>query len=200
MLIDLMETLNPGTGTGGVGGGVGGTLPRLANPLTGVWVQLLNSQQTLVHRSVATNAQGVYSFNNLPFGTYYIRCEYPGEHSDRIRVDLTATSPIQLNHSFSSGPGGFSFATGLGESSDLPRLLVYPNPVTEGILRVACASGDCAARWVIRDLSGKSVLSSSSTDISVPSIELDVRTLAPGVYTLEWLSTSGLHLGRFMVR
>jgi hypothetical protein len=200
MVIDLMENLNPGTGTGGVGGGVGGTLPRLASPLTGVWVQLLNAQQDRVHRSVATNAQGVYSFNNLPFGTYYIRCEYPGEHSDRIRVDLTASSPVQLNHSFSSGSGGFSLATGLGDLSDLPRLLVYPNPVTEGQLRVACASGDCAARWMIRDISGRAVLSSVSSEVNASSIDLDVRALSPGMYTLEWMSTSGLHLGRFMVR
>jgi hypothetical protein len=200
MAIDLMENLNPGTGTGGVGGGVGGTLPRLASPLTGVWVQLLNAQQDRVHRSVATNAQGVYSFNNLPFGTYYIRCEYPGEHSDRIRVDLTASSPVQLNHSFSSGPGGFSLATGLGDPSDLPRLLVYPNPVTQGQLRVACASGDCAALWMIRDVRGRSVLSSVSSEVNASTIDLDVRALAPGMYTLEWMSASGLHLGRFMVR
>jgi phosphatidate phosphatase APP1 len=199
MVIDLMETLSPGTGTGGIGGGVGGTLPRLANPLTGIWVQLLNAQQNRVYRSVSTNAQGAYSFNNLPFGTYYIRCEYPGEHSDRIRVDLTATSPVQTNHSFSSGPAGFSIATGIGGPSELPRLLVYPNPVTEGRLRVACASGDCSARWMIRDLSGRSVLSSVSSEISESSIDLDVRALAPGMYTLEWLSASGLHLGRFVV-
>jgi hypothetical protein len=199
MVIDLLETLSPGTGTGGIGGGVGGTLPRLANPLTGIWVQLLNAQQNRVYRSVSTNAQGAYSFNNLPFGTYYIRCEYPGEHSDRIRVDLTATSPVQTNHSFSSGPAGFSIATGIGGPSELPRLLVYPNPVTEGRLRVACASGDCSARWMIRDLSGRSVLSSVSSEISESSIDLDVRALAPGMYTLEWLSASGLHLGRFVV-
>lgn len=200
MVIDLMETLSPGTGTGGIGGGVGGTLPRLASPLTGVWVQLLNAQQDRVYRSVSTNAQGAYSFNNLPYGTYYIRCEYPGEHSDRILVDLTATSPVQLNHSFTSGPSGFSIATGIGVPSDLPRLHVYPNPVTEGRLRVACASGDCAARWMIRDLSGRAVLSSVSSEVSESTIDLDVRVLAPGMYTLEWLSTSSLHLGRFIVR
>lgn len=200
MVIDLMENLNPGTGTGGVGGGVGGTLPRLASPLSGVWVQLLNAQQDRVHRAVSTNAQGAYSFNNLPYGTYYIRCEYPGEHSDRIRVDLTAASPVQLNHSFSSGPSGFSIAAGIGGPSTLPRLDLYPNPVTEGRLRVVCASGNCSARWMIRDLSGRAVLSSVSSETGESSIYLDVHALAPGVYTLEWLSTTGLHLGRFIVR
>jgi phosphatidate phosphatase APP1 len=202
MVIDLMEALSPGTGTGGVGGGVGGTLPRLANPLTGVWVQLLNSQQTLVHRSVATNAQGVYSFNNLPFGTYYIRCEYPGEHSDRIRVDLTGSNPTQVNHSFTSGPGGFSTATGVTNPSQLPRIHVFPNPVLNGRLWVRCASEHCAAQWLIRDLSGRQVLASSGvagteTDSSV---ELDVTRLTPGLYTLEWISPRGMHVGRFMVR
>jgi len=200
MVIDLMENLSPGTGPGGIGGGVGGTLPRLASPLTGVWVQLLNAQQDRVHRSVSTNSQGAYSFNNLPYGTYYVRCEYPGEHSDRIRVDLTASSPVQINHSFSSGPSGFSIATGMGDLSGLRRLLVYPNPVSDGRLRVACALGECSARWLIRDLSGRSVLSSVSSEVNESYIDLDVHVLAPGMYTLEWLSASGLHLGRFVVR
>jgi hypothetical protein len=134
IIIDLCANQG-GSGGGTVSGGVAGNLPRLSGPLPGIQVQLINANgmTPISHRrSVLTGSNGLFTLNDVPLGSYLLRCEHPGMHSVMVPVALSSSSPTHSFTSFNAGSNGFSLSSSSVQEIGFANGLIYPNPVQAG--------------------------------------------------------------------
>jgi hypothetical protein len=218
----LVINLRPqtsGGGTGTIGGGVGGNLPRLSGPLSGIQVQLLNANGTVptsFRRSTLTNGTGNFQFSGLPWGSYLLRCEHPGMHSMMVPVTLSAQNPSHQSTTFSAGSTGFSITTSVQNLGAETAATLRPNPIVSGqnlhwSLKHETADSDIEApntviSWKITDLQGKAHLSEINQGAAFAVEEgghrgqISSKGLGPGLYLLQLQRSSGsVHQGRFLV-
>ncbi len=204
LVIDLCANQG-GTGGGTIGGGVAGNLPRLSGPLAGIQVQLINANgmNPVAHRSsVRTGTAGSFAFTNIPYGSYILRCEHPGMHSNMVPIMLSVGSPAHNSTVFNAGSNGFTASTSSVRNLDLGVATIYPNPVKSGqelIIHwnVADFGADFASDEPlivsIRDLQGKaSVCQEISPSNMGPMGDQSPRFRAG-------LSTSGLKAGIYIL-
>jgi hypothetical protein len=190
------------SGPGTIGGSVseegfhGGGGPR-GNALEDVDIVLYDATETPA-RHTRTNADGRYSFPDLPYGTYRLDVDIIGKNPAERWVTIGPDLPVSDDNDFQVGEDGvFSDATvTTGELSC--RML--PNPATD-FLRVMGTSrhgGKTSVR--IRHLSG--VLSLTQSAVlpadSPWKLDLVVSTLPSGIYILEMTGPDGTFVGRFV--
>ena len=208
-----------GGGTGTIGGGVAGNLPRLSGPLSGIQVQLLNANGTQAlsfRRSGLTNHTGSFQFSGLPWGSYLLRCEHPGMHSVMVPVTLNAQNPSHQSTTFSAGSTGFLVTSSVLNLNGGARMTLKPNPVPAGqnlnwFIQGGRGSSLTGmdiqlASWKITDLQGKIHAQGSANEAGETLNDsgiggsLRLEGLAPGLYLIQLRQTSGtVHQGRFLV-
>jgi len=218
ILINLRPNTSGG-GTGTIGGGVAGNLPRLSGPLSGIQVQLLNANGTVplsFRRSTTTGSTGSFQFSGLPWGSYLLRCEHPGMHSVSVPVTLSAQNPSHQNTTFSAGTTGFMVTSSFLSLQVGPRSTLKPNPVRagqslhwmieeeEGISNRGVEIP--VVSWEITDLQGK--IHGQGTSVEAHETPnghglggtLSLEGIPPGMYLLRVHRPSGSPLqGRFLV-
>lgn len=208
-----------GGGTGTIGGGVAGNLPRLSGPLTGIQVQLLNANGTVplsFRRSTTTGTTGAFQFSGLPWGSYLLRCEHPGMHSVTVPVTLSAQNPSHQSTTFSAGTTGFMVTSSVRNLLGGPRSTLMPNPVRAGqslhwLIEeedgiVLPGGENSVVTWEITDLQGKIHGQGSRMEsVETPSRSglggtLSLEGIAPGIYLLRVQRPLGSALqGRFLI-
>jgi hypothetical protein len=208
-----------GGGTGTIGGGVAGNLPRLSGPLSGIQVQLLNANGTVplsFRRSTTTGSTGSFQFSGLPWGSYLLRCEHPGMHSVTVPVTLSAQNPSHQSTTFSAGTTGFMVTSSVRNLQGGPRSTLKPNPVRagqslhwlieeeEGV--VLPGGENPVVTWEITDLQGKIHGQGSAHEVlETPNSSglggtLSLEGIDPGIYLLRVQRPSGSALqGRFLI-
>jgi hypothetical protein len=208
-----------GGGTGTIGGGVAGNLPRLSGPLSGIQVQLLNANGTVplsFRRSTTTGSTGSFQFSGLPWGSYLLRCEHPGMHSVTVPVTLSAQNPSHQSTTFSAGTTGFMVTSSVRNLLGGPRSTLKPNPVRagqslhwlieeeEGV--VLPGGENPVVTWEITDLQGKIHGQGSAHEVlETPNSSglggtLSLEGIDPGIYLLRVQRPSGSALqGRFLI-
>ena len=208
-----------GGGTGTIGGGVAGNLPRLSGPLSGIQVQLLNANGTVplsFRRSTTTGSTGSFQFSGLPWGSYLLRCEHPGMHSVTVPVTLSAQNPSHQSTTFSAGTTGFMVTSSVRNLLGGPRSTLKPNPVRAGqslhwLIEeeeggVLPGGENPVVTWEITDLQGKIHGQGSAHEVpETPNSSglggtLSLEGIDPGIYLLRVQRPSGSALqGRFLI-
>jgi photosystem II stability/assembly factor-like uncharacterized protein len=127
-----------------------------------------------------SDSSGLFSFNNLPFSTFYVKVERAGYDSDSVRVDLSENNPeMQLSFLLNDAQ-----ITAVSENK-LDEYLIYPNPVND-ILHINCDKVGIRTHFRIFNLSGTEMTEHLKLQKSFDAIQsLDLSTLPSGLYILE---------------
>ena len=166
---------------------------RSGSPLENANIILLHSD---IHvGQIFTNSDGEFKFENLPFGTYHVVLEVPGQERKIIEVILSQENP---------NAGGIEFETEDTSTSTenlpaLSSLTLSPNP-TSGNLTIDTYFEDVKqVTYSIIDMNGKIVRSSTFVSIiGENSLQLDVTSFQNGVYNIVLQSEEGLTSKRFI--
>ncbi len=180
--IDMIPTQNF-NGPGFVGGkvseganltGGGGQVESEGDPMPNVNVVLTKADGTPLQHAT-TNAEGQYSFGNLPWGTYVIWLDIPGIKPVSITVVLGPNNPKSSGRDFKVDDNSAVSATDDIEIVQTAR--IYPNPTSDII-------------WV--DLRAQAQISLSNTKGQIiqqindasGTTRLSTENLPAGIYLL----------------
>jgi PKD repeat protein len=140
-------------------------------------------QNNLVQQITQTNSSGSYSFQNLPFGTYEIRLEWPGKSMSTTIVTLSAAQP-----SVNLGAIVLNVAQGTTAASQLSvysNIQLYPQPA-KGLVNIKMnrlKSGNCLVN--VLDVSGRSLLyQKMNCSEGENTISLSLEAIPSGFYTV----------------
>lgn len=175
-------SLAPGLGTvSGTITGNGTTVTSMfnGNPISTTFntsqstVIILNAQGQPVGFATV-NADGTYSFPNLPEGQYFLRVDNPKVPSANVPFSVTSTGGAVVN--LNATGSGINVVTGTAQQIKAASVLVYPNPANDKI-HVSNAFGTIR----IFDSKGQMVLESNETQ------NISVANLKAGLYTIQTL-------------
>jgi hypothetical protein len=141
---------------------------------------------------VWTDAQGNYSFANVPFGTYRILVDHPGlPMLSYYVITLDATTPAVQWLDYGAMPEGISTyaSTGINTPEAKP-LTLSPNPAGSEFVIIDGVT-DGAQDLLVIDAAGRTVLS-TRVNANGGRVQLDVARLQPGAY--------GVRIGNSIIR
>lgn len=146
-----------------------------------------------------TDAGSAISTDN---GTTWTALETTRSHYDLLALSATVAWSAAVSFTGTTRTGALGFyqldpnVLGTPALTTLPAgaLRVFPNPSADGRFSLALAAGQQAESLTVRDALGRAVLTRawSSGDGYVLCEELDLRTQAPGFYTLEVRTSHGV--------
>lgn len=174
-----------GTNPGGPGF-IGGSVLQGANKGTGVGDPLPNRIIVLTDvydYAVAfaySDANGQFSFSNLPHGTYKLHGDAWGKDNPALTVDLDANkesiTSIIFRESSKKMEGTYD-PTSVSGINSIDRVNVYPNPV-QNMLNITGAHG---AAYTVSDITGRVMFSGN---IASNNLSIDVSGINAGIYIL----------------
>jgi hypothetical protein len=183
--LPLIEGQNPG-GPGFIGGLVSqganftghGNDPEVlgeGDPYPGATLVLFTSDSIPVAAAV-TDANGAYTFNNLPNGAYFLVLDIPGLAPVSVNICLGCFVPPPASVNFKVDENSIA----LSAQNIANELVVkaFPNPVND-YLWVETSAG---ARLTLRNTSGVTVSQSKATGVRT---RLSLKDMPAGVYFLE---------------
>jgi hypothetical protein len=159
-------------------------------PVGDVSVFLQDSASTELRGYTRSDANGMYHFSNLAYGTYYVLPDKAGVPLiDRRKVVINAANQQAEHISFQltmSGVLNVDDTATLVEDLSTNAFKVYPNP-GKSMLHIQRATAQ-ALTLIVRDLSGKEQVRKG---ISMHQNTVDMSQLASGVYILEFKNENG---------
>lgn len=167
-----------------------------ARPVKGASVVLVGKSNkggdSIVLAITKTDEFGLYHFDNIAVGSYYVFVDVPGlGMKEYYALDLTPSAPAAENINYILKSTGIYKDLGTSVlkpvKTSVSELMVYPNPTT-GSLFVNLSSGISTASFEIYDMTGKRVLSKTISGSGNPSV--DVSSLPAGVYVLKITTTA----------
>ena len=199
--VTLVEDQNL-TGPGGINGllddgeGLMSSGDDRSSPLEGISILLFDSQEEPITHTL-TNANGEYSFGNLPYGTYKISVEITGLEQGVRWVTISEDNPISNGNDFEVGENGI--VNGITELVAEGSLQVYPNPAKDVLNVYLEAAASFEAQLTLSGLKGKTVLMKKQNFAAgVQHIELNVSDLPAGVYFLQITTKRGVVTQKFV--
>lgn len=179
------------TGPGGISGTIGGSSEgfRLRSedliPVPNVSVFLQDSASTELRGFTRSDANGIYHFNNLAYGTYYVLPDVAGVPLLDYRKVVISPTNEQVDHiSFQLTLGGvvdvIEDPTGIEEAS-ATGFNVYPNPGHSLVTIIQAQDQD--AVLIVRDLSGREHVRQLITNRQTT---IDLSILSAGAYLIEY--------------
>lgn len=171
-----------GSGNGTLNGTVSGNGTTVTTSFNGntitttfstmqAYALILNSNNQPIGFAVI-NADGTFSFPNLPNGQYFLRIEHPKVNSASVPVTITSAEP-SVSVSVVATSTGIDVVTSNARSIKGTEVTVAPNPASHKIM----ITGTEGAVLVI-NMQGKVVLQTSGN-------ELNIESLANGLYTIK---------------
>jgi hypothetical protein len=132
-----------------------------------------------------TGSDGVFAFNDLPQGDYYIYVDIPGlPMISSYDVSITATETVfnNLNYIADSATiyttGSVVNITGISNITNINSVNIYPNPTSKQFIVETNSTQNKLMQ--IYDMHGTLVLSQTIIDKS----SIDTTDLAEGIYTI----------------
>ncbi|GAA4469926.1 hypothetical protein GCM10023093_30210 [Nemorincola caseinilytica] len=181
----------------GAGKGTAGTIPE-----RGMLIYLKDAATGVVLTYAYTNADGAYSFTGIALGSYIIYPEETGYYTTPSAVvTLSAASASAIGISFKKNTTlhtiyPFTF-TGIGQANTTQDgVSIYPNPAS-GMVNIDCAALRGDAQLSIADVTGHTLIT-TSRQLDGTALQMDVSTLANGIYILNVTSGSA-HISRKLV-
>ena len=178
-------TMKNGTITNGPGF-VGGNVSQGANKGTSGGIANMNvfllDQQGKVIQYAVTDAQGDYSFNNIPTGNYEVYPENLGYITSPATVVITSSNASFNNVYFERSHTNKTITpitTSIKNVNSIAALAtLYPNPASKAI--TLKWGGEKTATVTLTDITGKQIL---ANNIGANSIkQLDISKLSKGLY------------------
>jgi Carboxypeptidase regulatory-like domain/Secretion system C-terminal sorting domain len=159
-------------------------------PLANASVLLFDENEQPITHTI-TDADGLYRFNNLPFGTYKLMVEIVGKEQVERWVTLNAQFPISNGNDFEVTENGI--VLGLDELATGNSLVASPNP-TSGLLNLWLdATTNFEATIRLSRLDGKTVLVENQQVVTgQQSIKLDMANIPTGLYLLQVTTGKGV--------
>ncbi len=154
------------------------------------------NEQPISH--TLTNAEGKYSFSNLPFGTYKVMVEIVGVEQAEKWVTLNAANPVSIGNDFEVTESGIVLEAN-SPVLNSAHVQVFPNPVrkTLGLSFEALANFD--AEISITRVDGVTVLTENQSVVSgLHTARLDVSSLSPGLYLVQMKASNGVAVAKFV--
>ena len=124
------------------------------------------------------NANGTFSYPNLPVGEYFLRVDNPKVPSVAIPFSITANAAT-VNVNFNTTSSGISNVTSNGKTIKAVELLTFPNPASDEI-SVTGTKGNIQ----IINSKGQVVLETSNGQ------NIRISNLASGLYTIKARNTN----------
>jgi len=145
--------------------------------------------------------QGLFTFENLPLGTYIIHAEIMGIHTNQAEVTLSDDSPeagveVQVSNGEATIVFGISEPIVLEQVSD-----IYPNPINELSQLDISVNKAVKIELSLFGQSGQLLRSSAlSLDNGTHSIMLDMGDLPAGLYLLRISTDHGESISRKLMK
>lgn len=185
VIVDSSGVISGGIVEGSGLVGNGGAITRSSgegDPLPDVNVRLLdmfgNELQT-----VLTDNDGIYTFEGMTFGDYWVHVDIPGKDHDPFHIKLSPLNQRSFDVDFQVNDA--AVVTGI-ENTIEQTLSIHPNPTSDDVF-VQFELVDAQDLEIkITDLWGRVVLkNNSSFNSGLNKTKLELDELAPGLYLLE---------------
>jgi hypothetical protein len=193
-------------GPGFIGGNVSlGANKGTSSGVPGMIVYLRNPALKVI-KTTYTDANGDYFFDDLPLAAYSV---YP----EAINYTVTPKTPIALTPNAPSSPnvdfnqdlvkrtiaprgGGSLSVTG---RSNIDGISVSPNPASN-LVRISWKGQAEANQFTITSITGNIVARSAQVSGAEGSIDMDISTLAQGVYFVSGTGALAGYIIRLIIR
>jgi hypothetical protein len=178
----LMQTGTVTSGPGFIGGNVSqGANKGTSGGIQGMTILLRDHNGNFV-KYATTDANGDYSFTNLPTGSYTVYPEDAGYTTTTAGVTLITMKPVTNNVNFERHNGSKTIApknTGIEEVAH-NSLAIYPNP-SNGLVYVSTGANEPNANVTVADMTGR-VVYKGVIDLQSGKASLDLSHLQNGHY------------------
>jgi hypothetical protein len=143
--------------------------------------------------SVTPDESGNFTFENLPYGNYIVRIEYPNITSDDLTVNLSPESPEASNLEFVIDASAMSVSS-LSKETDM---IVYN--VSAGQIAVRLSKGGKYNVSII-DITGRTLLMNSQTNFE-PNIDktITIGAIPKGMYILKLQNNANTIIRKFEI-
>ena len=179
----------------------GSEVSYCSDGLSNVGVLLLNASKQRILGFALTGPDGHFSFNKLPFGTYYVMADLPRYGRGMCEeITLTPDQPlVEGLHLFITQEGRVSmkYQSDLTLPTDLE---VYPNPAEETVVVKGLSVNTTYSVTVLNSL-GMTVLPEAqmSTDL-LGELPISVNRLSSGIYFIQVIGNKGTMMAKFIKR
>ncbi len=202
-----MITGTPTSGPGFVGGNVSAGANRgttTGDPVEGMLMNIVNSSNVLI-QSVRTDANGDYSFSNLPLGTYtvfpdslnYLTTTYDNITLTSSATSMTAASFTQNALSKTITP----IVTSVNAVSNISSITVFPNPASNKLTLQWAAKNADNGTVTISDITGREVYSSAISFAAGTGVKtVDLSSFVNGLYIVSVKSATSSYTTKVQVQ
>ncbi len=200
--IDYIQGVNPG-GPGFVGGLISqGANKGPGDPIEGVQVLLLDVNNGDEPMAVTwSDANGIFGFNNIPYGTYKVYAEVLNKTTNPVIVTIDANNPSTDAIKIVVGINIISFISETDNSLNGIVGEIYPNPVSEACFIPVKVEKSTTIHIEIFDLVGKAIISEyKSTDAGSSVIAIDTGRMVSGTHILVITTPGGDRAIRRLVK
>ncbi len=133
------------------------------------------------------NANGTFSFSNLPAGDYFLRVDNPKIPSASIPFSINGNSNATVN--FAASTSGIAVVTNTANQKKRESIELWPNPAGEFL-----SLNGLAGEINIVNAQGKTVLTTSE------SKQINLNSLPSGIYQISGKSSSGKSLSARFIK
>lgn len=200
----LTALSGPGSISGKIQQGTGfGKTDLVGDPIPGVDISLEQNPGGIMVAQTQSDANGLYSFTNLPLDDYRVRVSIPGtEHTAYYDVTIDAANPIEDNLIYvvdSNSIYPLSVINMQNSKKEINSITVIPNPFTnEATLLLPKELHNKTITIVITDISGKIV--SESTLENKSKINIKRNDLENGLYFIKIQSETTTHTQKIIIQ
>ncbi|MBS1771399.1 MAG: carboxypeptidase regulatory-like domain-containing protein [Bacteroidetes bacterium] len=187
-----------GTNPGGPGF-IGGDVAVGANKTTAVGDPLPNRQIILTNGSGAavaytfSDANGKFSFSNVPYGTYQILGDVGGKTSTPLTFSVSAANPTVNNIYFEEKNQTFNaklVPTGVGNvNANINAIVAYPNPAKDVVFVSGLDAIQGSKTVTLADVTGKQIY--NHTFAANEAAAINVQSLNSGLYMMQVVTNEG---------
>ena len=190
----------PTTGPGFIGGNISaGANKGTGGGIAGIMVALMSSTNQMLKHTF-TNANGDYSFSNLPVGTYTVFPEATGYiTNEATNVAVTAAAPSVNALDFKQTPTHIKLIpAGIKDVATANLFSLYPNPANSNIEIKFTSAQAGNINISITDVTGRQVLSKVSNGKATEQI--NVSHLPSGTYFIRLATDKATHTEKLSVK
>ena len=194
VFVDLINANSIASGAGSIGGA---TTNTNGASMAGMLVILFDANMNPIGYAI-TDANGNYSFPNLPDGVYYIYIEGLGMQAAPVQVTLSPTNRNISNVDFQLGNTYVVF-TNTNTIDAISNIKTFPNPVTNELNIQMDVNQFMDIELSVLNLTGQ-VLMMDHRTINSGNNQFSVLTnqLPTGVYMLRMQSAEGVWTQKFI--
>ena len=179
----------------------GSDVSYCSDGLSNVGMLLLNATKQRILGFALTGPEGHFSFNDLPFGTYYVMADLPRYGRGMCEeIILSPNQPLVEDlHLFitQEGRGSMRYQNNIQLPTDLE---VYPNPAEETVVVRGLSSNTTYNVSVMNSL-GIAILPETqmSSDL-LGELPISVSKLSSGIYFIQVRGNKGTMMAKFVKR